>query len=61
MKVSFRTYYPNGNKCDHIQDLTPGNLIYWLACYFFTHPDCESITIKIWRDDFPVEIKVDNH
>ena len=46
--ISFRCYYPNGNKTDHKQALTLEEVPKWIECYKFTHPECESITAKVW-------------
>lgn len=48
--VSFRAHYPNGNKCDHHQEIKLTEIKKWIESYFYTHPDCEAITIKIWRE-----------
>ena len=46
--VSIRTYYPNGNRCDHHAEIEQKEIAKWIECYKFTHPDCTSITVKIW-------------
>lgn len=48
--ISIRTFFPNGNKCDHRQDMKLSEIKKWVEAYFYTHPDCEAITIKIWRE-----------
>lgn len=48
--ITFRCYYPNGNKTDHRQEMKLTELKKWVESYFYTHPECEAITIKIWRE-----------
>lgn len=45
--VSFRCYYPNGNKANHYQDLKLSEIPRWIDSYRFTHPLCNSITCKV--------------
>lgn len=49
--ISFRTYFPNGNKCDHQEDMKLKDIPKWIECYKFTHKDCISITVKVWYTD----------
>lgn len=46
--VSFRAYFPNGNKVDHHATIELKEIPKWIDCYKFTHKECTSITIKIW-------------
>ena len=46
--VSFRCYYPNGASCDKHQSLLLADIPKWIDAYKFTHPDCVSITVKVW-------------
>lgn len=49
--VNFRCYYPNGNCNDHRRRMDAGDIPRWIDSYKFTHPDCISISIKVWFDD----------
>lgn len=47
--LSFRTYFPGpGNSCTHRQTMALKEIPKWIEAYRFTHPNCESITVKIW-------------
>lgn len=48
--LSFRCYFPNGNNCTHYQQLHFDQIPKWIECYKFTHPDCVSISVKVWFD-----------
>lgn len=51
-KISFRCFYPGDTMpTKHYQDLTLKELPKWIEAYEFTHPNCESITVKIWLHD----------
>ena len=55
--VSFRCYYPDGNSCNHLQDLPLSEIGRWIDCYRFTHPKCISISVKVWfagEEDLPL-------
>lgn len=47
-KLSFRCYYSNGNCNDHRQFMKLNDIQKWIKSYKFTHPECISITVKIW-------------
>lgn len=49
--ISFRCYYANGNKTEHYQDLPINDIPKWIECYKFTHPECISISVKLWFGD----------
>lgn len=46
--ISFRCYYPNGNKTNHTQTLQLEEIGRWIEAYQFTHPEVEAITAKVW-------------
>lgn len=50
-KLSMRAYFPNGNKTDHYQVMPLKDIPKWIEAYRFTHPDVESITVKVWLTD----------
>lgn len=45
---SFFCYFPGGNVTRHTQWLFSEDIPTWIDCYKFTHPACESISVKIW-------------
>lgn len=49
--LSIRCYYDNGKHTQHFQDLKLAEISKWIEAYKFTHPNCKSITVKIWLDD----------
>lgn len=49
--LSFRCYYENGNKTEHRQKLRLSDIPKWVEAYRFTHPECVSVTVKIWLTD----------
>lgn len=49
--VSFQCYYPDGGVSKHMQVLPMKDIPRWADSYKFTHPNCESITCKIWFSD----------
>lgn len=49
--LSIRCYYPNGNKTEHRQTMKLNEIPKWIEAYKFTHPLCESVTIKIWLNN----------
>ena len=51
ISISFRCYYPNGNKTNHKQDLKISEIPRWIDSYKFTHPDCQAITCKVYFDN----------
>ena len=46
--VSFRCYFPDGGACNHYQCMPVSDVPLWIDCYKFTHPNCISISVKIW-------------
>lgn len=48
--VSFYCYYSNGNVTRHTQELFLNDIPRWIESYKFTHPDCTSISCKVWFD-----------
>lgn len=49
--LSFQCYYPDGGKSQHYQDLKLSDIPRWIDSYKFTHPNCDSITVKVWFKD----------
>ena len=49
--VSFICHY-NDNQTKHRQDMPLKDIPKWIEAYKFTHPDCKSISLKIWFDSF---------
>ncbi|MCG4525542.1 hypothetical protein NE579_15445 [Intestinimonas massiliensis] len=48
-RLSIRCYYPGkGNYTHHMQTLPLKDIGKWVEAYRFTHPDVESITVKIY-------------
>lgn len=45
--VNFRCYY-DCNCCDHYREMLIENIPRWIDSYKFTHPECTSITVKVW-------------
>lgn len=54
-RFSFRCYYPNGGTCDKYQTLKLSDIPRWIDAYKFTHPDCISISVKLWFNDLEQE------
>lgn len=46
--ISFRCYYSGGNSTSHLQVLSLDSISKWIECYRFTHPECISISVKVW-------------
>ena len=46
--LSIRCYYENGNNTEHRRQMKLTDLTRWVEAYKFTHPNCTSITVKIW-------------
>lgn len=51
--MSFRCYYKDTTQdipkyTNHYQELPLKDIQKWIECYRFTHPDCTSITVKVW-------------
>lgn len=49
--ISFRCHYQNGEFTTHRQDLKVSDIPKWIESYKFTHPECISISFKIWFAD----------
>lgn len=49
--ICFRCHYPEGNFTEHRQPLTLDEIAKWIDCYKFTHPRCESVSVKVWFND----------
>lgn len=47
-KLSFRCFYEDGEPNTHWRFLTLGEIPRWIDAYKFTHPNCTSITVKVW-------------
>lgn len=54
-RIKFQCFYPNGNKCDHWQDLTITQIPRWVDSYKFTHPDCIAISVHVNFEKMPRE------
>lgn len=50
-RASFRCYYSDGSSTTHYHTLFANEIVKWIDCYKFTHPDCVSISVKVWFDD----------
>lgn len=57
--ISFRCYYPNGEPTTHYQDLQLRDIPKWVNAYKYTHPQCESITIKLWFTELNINTQND--
>lgn len=49
--ISFRCHYPSGEYTTHRQDLKIADIPKWIEAYKFTHPECVSISFKLWFAD----------
>ena len=49
--ISFRCFYPGDSVCNHIQRLPLKDIPRWIDSYKFTHPNCVSISVKVWFCD----------
>ena len=49
--LSMRCYYGNGAQTTRHQTLALKEIPKWIEAYQFTHPSCESITVKVWLRD----------
>ena len=45
--VSFHCYYEN-NIVTKSQSLPLSDIGKWIDCYRFTHPECISVSVKVW-------------
>ena len=46
-----------GNHCTHTQEMKLTDIPKWIEAYRFTHPACESVTVKVWLLDDEWEAK----
>ena len=46
--LSFHCAYPNGDMTRHHQAMELKEVPKWIEAYKFTHPQCSSITVKVW-------------
>lgn len=49
--LSIRCHYPNGDQTRHRQAMKLADIPKWIEAYKFTHPNCTSISVKIWLTD----------
>lgn len=49
-EISFRCYFFDGGVTNHHQLLCIDDIPIWIDSYKFTHPNCSSISVKIWFD-----------
>ena len=49
--ISFRCFFPGAGKTNHYQTMPLKDMPKWVESYIFTHPNVESISIKIWPHD----------
>lgn len=49
--VSFRCYFPGDGVCNHMQRMPLKDIPRWIDSYRFTHPNCVSISVKVWFSD----------
>lgn len=49
--LSFRCYYGPGDHTTHHQTLRLSEIPKWVEAYKFTHPNVQSISIKIWFEE----------
>lgn len=51
-QMSIRCFFPGiDNKTQHYQVMPLKDISKWIEAYQFTHPNCESITVKVWLKD----------
>lgn len=49
---SIRCHFPGiDNKTQHHQVIPLRDIAKWVEAYQFTHPGCESISVKVWLKD----------
>lgn len=53
--LSIRCYFPDGGSTQHHQVMPLSDVKRWVEAYSFTHPNVESITLKVWPNDKEVE------
>lgn len=50
--MSIRCYFPGvNNRTQHYPVMPLADIPRWVEAYQFTHPNAESITVKIWLKD----------
>ncbi len=49
--ITFHCFFPDGGVTKHYQKLEISNIPKWIECYQFTHPNCKSISVKVWFSD----------
>lgn len=50
--LSFRCYFPGvNNVTNHQQTMQLKDIPKWIGAYYFTHPNVQSITVKVWFHD----------
>lgn len=50
--MSIRCYFPgNNNYTQHYPVMPLKDIQKWIEAYKFTHPNLESVTVKIWFND----------
>lgn len=58
--MSIRCYFQGkDNYTQHYPMLPLIDIQKWIECYEFTHPNVESVTVKIWLHDKEVQHEVD--
>ena len=50
---SFRCFFGSMRYNSHYQRLALCDVPKWIDCYRFTHPNCQSISMKIWFTEPP--------
>lgn len=46
--VSLRCYFDRARYTLHRQDMPLKDIQRWINAYQFTHPECQSIVVKLW-------------
>lgn len=63
--VSFRCYFgiDDGARFNthYVPDFPLAEIGKWVECYQFTHPNCISVSCKVWLSDAPVDITDDEN
>lgn len=50
--LSIRCYFPgNGNYTQHYPTMPLKDIPKWVEAYQFTHPNVESVSVRIWLHD----------
>lgn len=53
--MTFHCNYEGNHKTIHNQSLPLKDIPRWIDSYKFTHPHCESISVKVWFNDLNEE------